>query len=192
MDIIKTVIAALLVSISSCGNKSNGGDYIKDTISFSYAPGWSITEQEDYGKKGYYLSVEKDGFNESGLMTVSWINGVLEPVEYLETLKMEYEKQKVLKGLEFAPTRKSTFNGIESISCDFKFTTLGVDHKGTIYLFVKCEKTYSIIRQEALSDISKNRKGFDLLVATFKVKCQTETASMMHPDTSLKPEGSGS
>ncbi|MBN1759587.1 MAG: hypothetical protein JW863_14770 [Chitinispirillaceae bacterium] len=170
METIKTIIAAILVSISSCGSKSNGGDFVKDNVSFSYASGWSITEQEDYGESGYYLSVEKKGFDESGLMTVTWINAIRDSMDYLEIIQQEYRKQKLLKNLEFAPIRKSTFNGMPSLSCDFKFKTIGVGHNGTIYVFLKGGKTYSIIRQEALEDVSKNKEGFELLESSFKVE----------------------
>jgi hypothetical protein len=47
---------------------------------------------------------------------------------------------------------------------------LGAKHSGVIFVFERGGNTYSIIKQEAIEDISKNEKGFDLIESTFKVK----------------------
>ena len=143
---------------------------MRDGVSFTYPPGWSITEQADIDGTGYYLSVEKAGFNESGLLTLTWVNGILDSREYLELLQEKYKNQKSLKDLKFQSVRDNNFNGIQSISCDYKFTTLGLEYRGTIYVFVSGENTYSIAKLEAVIDSSKNKKGFDLIESTFKVK----------------------
>jgi hypothetical protein len=165
----------ILISISliiafSCGSQKPGGSFLRDGVSFTYPSGWSITEQEDLDGAGYYLSIEKAGFDASGLLTLTWINGILDSHEYLEIIQEEYENQRLLNDLEFQSARDNNFNGIQSISCDFKFKTLGLEHRGTIYVFVSGENTYSIIKQEAIEDISKNKEGFDLIESTFKVK----------------------
>jgi len=164
------IIVFLIVVASSCGNQEPGGNFLRNGVSFTYPSGWSITEQEDLDGVGYYLSVEKAGVDESGLLTLTWINGVLDSREYLEMIQEEYENQKLVKKLEFQSARDNSFNGIQSISCDFKFNTLGMRHSGVIYVFVRGENTYSILKQEAIEDIPKNKKGFDLIEDTFKVK----------------------
>ena len=164
------IIVFLIVVASSCGTQEPGGNFLRNGVSFTYPSGWSITEQEDLDGEGYYLSVEKAGFDASGLLTLTWINGVLDSREYLKMIQEEYENQKLLNDFEFQSARDNSFNRIQSISCDFKFNTLGVRHSGVIYVFVRGENTYSIIKQEAIEDISKNKKGFDLIEDTFKVE----------------------
>jgi hypothetical protein len=164
------IIVFFVVVVSSCGPQGPGGNFLRDGISFTYPSGWSITEQEDLDGAGYYLSVEKTGFDASGLLTLTWINGVLDSRDYLEIIQEEYKNQKLLNNLEFQSARDDSFNGIQSISCDFKFNTLGVEHSGVIYVFVRGENTYSIIKQEAIEDISKNKQGFELIESTFKVE----------------------
>lgn len=164
------IIVFLIVAASGCGTQAPGGVFLRDGVSFTYPSGWSITEQEDLDGAGYFLSVEKAGFDASGLVAVTWINGILDPQDYLEIIQEEYKNQKILNGLEFQLARHDSFNGIQSISCDFKFNTLGVKHSGVIYVFVRGKNTYSIIKQEAIEDISKNRNGFELIEGTFKVE----------------------
>ena len=164
------IIVFLIVVASGCGTQTPGGNFLRDGVSFAYPSGWSITEQEDLDGAGYYLSVEKSGFDASGLVTLTWINGILDLLEYLEIIQEEYKNQKLLNGLEFQSVRDNSFNGIQSISCDFKFNTLGVKHSGVIYVFVKGENTYSIIKQGAIEDITKNKIGFELIEGTFKVE----------------------
>lgn len=171
MKFWKSIVIVFLVIVTfGCGNQEPGGDFLKDGVSFTYPSGWSITEQEDLDGEGYYLSVEKAGFNASALLTITWINGVLDSREYLDLIREGYENEKLFNGLEFQSAKDNSFNGIQSISCDFKFNTSGVKHSAVINVFVIGENTYSIIKQEAIEDISKNKKGFDLIEATFKVE----------------------
>jgi len=160
----------LIVVASGCGSKAPGGNFLRDGVPFTYPSGWSITEQEDLDGAGYYLSVEKAGFDASGLITLTWINGVLDSRDYLEIIQEEYKNQKLFNGLEFQSARDDSFNGIQSISCDFKFNIFGVKHRGVIYVFVRGENTYSIIKQEAIEDISNNKNGFELIEGSFKVE----------------------
>ena len=169
MKLLKSIVYVLIIIAFGCGTATPGGSFTRDGVSFSYPAGWSITEQEELEGGGYYLSVEKEGFNSSGLVTLTWFNEELNPQEYLGIIQEEYESQTVLKNLEFQPARDNNINGIESISCDFKCSTLGVKHSGVIYVFVKGENTYAIIKLTAVEDISENKNGFDLFESTFAV-----------------------
>ncbi len=170
MNLLKSILGVFLILACSCESKSTGGSFSRDGVSFTYPSGWSITEQEDLDGAGYYLSVEKAGFDASGLLTVTWINGILDSHEYLEILQKEYENQKMLNNIEFQLVRNDNFNGIKSISCDFKFNSLGVKYRGVIAIFLNGKNTYSVIKQEAMEDVSKNKKEFEWIESTFKVE----------------------
>lgn len=163
-------ISVSLIIAFSCGSEKPSGSFLRDGVSFTYLSSWSITEQEDLDGAGYYLSIEKTGLEASGLLTLTWINKIIDSHEYLGMIQEEYKNQRLVNDLEFQSVRDNNFNGIQSISCDFKFNTLGLDHRGVIYVFVNKENTYSIIKQEAVEDISKNKEGFDLIESTFKLK----------------------
>lgn len=160
----------LIVFVCSCSSNKPGGTFLKDGVSFTYPSGWSITEEEEIDGGGYYLSVEKAGFEASGIVTITWINNIIDSHDYLQLLQEEYENQKMLKELEFQPAREAKFNGIQCIASELNFKTLGVAHRGIMYVFTSGEKSYSIIRQEAIEDISKNKDGFDLIESTFKIQ----------------------
>ena len=46
----------------------------KDGVSLTCPQGWKITDQENFDDEGYYLSIEKDGFDSSGLFSITWVN----------------------------------------------------------------------------------------------------------------------
>ncbi|GGD27585.1 hypothetical protein [Flavobacterium orientale] len=170
MKFWKSIVSVFFIAVISCGSEKPGGNFSRDGVSFTYPSGWSITEEGDLDGTGYYLSVEKEGFDASGLLTLTWVTQIPDSKEYLEIIQEEYKQQKILKDLKFQSVRDNNFNGIPSLSSDFKFNTFGLEHKGTIYVFVKGKNTYSIIKQEAIEDISKNQEGFDLIEGTFKVE----------------------
>lgn len=170
MNLLKSISVFLVLFSISCAGQSSDIDFSKDGVSFKYPSDWSITDQEDLDGAGYYLSVEKEGFNSSGLLTITWVNVILNSSEYLKIIQDELETQIALSDLKFELAQDVTYNGMQSISCNFTFNTLGVKHRGIIYVFLNGQKTYSIIKQEALEDISKNKEGFDLIESTFKVK----------------------
>lgn len=160
----------ILLLLISCTSNRNIVDFSKDGVSFSYLSSWSITEQEELDDSGYYLSVEKNGIDESGLITITWFQGYIDSKDYIEILQNEYENQILLNDLEFDSSVLSTFNGIESISCDFHFSVLGINHKGKVYVFSRGNRTFSIVRQEAIEDISKNKEGFELIESSLKIQ----------------------
>jgi hypothetical protein len=82
-------IIILLFSIG-CVNQNKNKDFSKDAISLRLPLNWNITEQDDLDGDGYYLAIEKKGIDTSGLLTITWINGVLDSHEYLEIIKEEY------------------------------------------------------------------------------------------------------
>jgi len=170
MKYLKSIICVFLIIGFSCETQKSGGGFSQDGLSFKYPSGWNITEQENLDGAGYFLSIEKTGFDASGLLTITWINEILDSSEYIELIQEEYENQRLLSDMEFESARNNNFNGIQSISCDFRFKAMGIKHRGIVHVFLKNEKTYSIVKQEALEDISINKQGFDLIESTFKIE----------------------
>lgn len=169
MNLLDSLFSILLILICNFGNQKEYDSFSKDGLSFTYSADWSITEQEDLDGDGYYLSVEKTGFNSSGMLAMTWIYGVLNPHEYIEMMKDEYRENKVMKDLKYSVVRNCTFGGIKTISCDYSCSILSVKHHGAFYVFVKGGNTYFMVKNEALEDIAKNQKGFDLIESTFKI-----------------------
>ena len=169
MKVFKGVFIALTILIVSCESKSTGGDFTRDDVSFTYPEGWSITDSDSLDGAGFYLSLEKSGYDASGLLTITWINGMLDADDYLNIIKDEFKSQEVLDGLDFEMAGEGAFNNKKSLSCEFNFETLGLKHRGIVHVFLEGNKTYSIIRQEALEDSVENKQGFDAIETSFKL-----------------------
>ena len=170
MKFYKSLIVVFLIILCSCGTDKTGGDFSKDGVSFTYPSGWNIEEQNDIDGAGYYLSVNKSGFNTSGVLTLTWIERKLDEDTYLEIIQEGFNEEEVLSDLEFQSAKEDDFNGIPALSCNYTFNTLGIEHQGIVYVFLKGERTYSVIEQEAVYDVSKNKEGFDTIESTFKLE----------------------
>jgi hypothetical protein len=155
----------------SCSEKP-ATPFIKDGVGFTCPAGWEITDEEKIEETGYYLSAEKSGLSESGLLSITWMNDTLQLEEWMEICKDELKNNVVYKNsnLVFTPTTKSQFGVYPSITAHFSFKLLGLAHDGQIQVFYAPHKTFAIIRQEALEDKDKNKAGFEVLDKTFKVE----------------------
>lgn len=167
MGLFKGIICILLIITFSC--ESNGGQFSKGGVSFSYAPGWSITDQEEINDGGYYLSIEKDGFEESGLITVTYLEDSLELYSYMQLLQINYQDEMHFEDHKFNTIREGEFNGIDCISSKFTFNALGLEYKGVLYVLVSENKTFSLLFQEAIEDTSINKEGFKTVKSTFRI-----------------------
>lgn len=167
----KYIFTLLLLTIYNLAfGEGGGGIFSRNGVSFSYASNWSVTEQESIEGGGYYLAVEKDGFTSSGLVTVTWINEEISAYEYIEIIQAEYRGMKVFDNIVFKPNVQDSYNGISCVSCKFTVSVLGVKHRGVVYSFYRQGKSFLIVHQEAIEDITVNRAGFDLISSTFRVQ----------------------
>lgn len=133
--------------------------------------GWSVVDKEDFGS-GYYLCIEKDGFDSSAVISFSWVNESLNVKDYIENYKEELKDNIVYKNsnLTFEPIVKSEYNKIESYSSRFKFSLLSLDHEGILFSFIKNGRTYIIFKQEAIEDKAKNSIGFKEIEESFIIQ----------------------
>jgi hypothetical protein len=169
---MRTIIYFFLLSLFLSCSEKPATPFIKDGVSFMCPAGWEITDEEKIDESGYYLSAEKAGLSESGLLSVTWMNDTLQLEEWIGICKDELKNNVVYKNsnLVFAPTTKSQFGVYPSITAHFSFKLLGLAHDGQIQVFYAPHKTFAIIRQEALEDKDKNKAGFEVLEKTFKVE----------------------
>jgi hypothetical protein len=159
------ILAAFLVSC----NSSPESKFEKFGVSFTCPEGWKITDQENLNNKGYYLSIEKDGFGSSGLMTISWANDSIDLNQDLEIYQNSLKNNIIYKNsvLDFDQPFDTVFNADSSIASKFKVTLLSVKHEGIMYCFYKNGKTITIIKQEAVEDKKENKNGFDIIEKSF-------------------------
>ena len=165
------LIASLFLFITSC-SESKPAKFERDGVSITSPTGWGITDEENIDDLGYYLSVEKDGFDSSGIITITWVNGEMDLNEWVYIYKEELENNIIYKNsnLNFKSVSEDSFNDINSTSLKFTASILGLDHEGNIHFFYKGDKTFAILIQQAIEDNTENKSGFDLIEKSFSVE----------------------
>ena len=141
-----------------------------EIFSFDFPEDWSITDSQEIEKGIYYVAVEKNGFDSSGLMTIISFE---ELIDLDGSIIMNIEKLQnnpMVKNLNFESIKDNKFNGITARSTRFNFKTMGIKHEGLIYAFSSTNNSIVILPQEAEEDKKVNSQGFDMIERTFEIK----------------------
>ncbi len=135
-----------------------------DYVSFTCPKNWKITEKEFYDGGGFY-SVEDNGFDSSGLMTLSWADGEYDLNEQIIIYSEDLKANFVLKNsnLSFERIVDSKFNNAKSRESSYTMELLGLKHEGRIVAFHLKNKTVVIIIQSALEDKTMNDIKFEVI-----------------------------
>ena len=165
------LIAFIFLFLTSC-SESKPAKFERDGVSMTSPTGWEITDQENIDDQGYYLSIEKVGFDSSGIVTMTWINGEIDLGEWAYLFQEELVNNIVYRNsnIHFEDAVDNTYNDIDTSSIRFTASILGLDHEGDIHFFYKGDKTFAILIQEAMEDNMTNKPSFDLLEKSFRVK----------------------
>jgi len=155
----------------SC-NESPETNFEKNGVSLICPEGWAITDQEDFDGEGYYLAIEKDGVNSSGIATISWVNN-FDIINFNFEEHLNYFKETLLEeasflNITFSDYYENTFSNLSSMSSNYTFSLLGLDHEGTLNVFYSGNKIFYINFQEAIEDKLKNKNGFGIINRNFK------------------------
>lgn len=161
----------IVLFISSC-QESPEAKFEKDGVSFISPEGWEVTEEENLDNEGYYLAIERDGFNSSGLITITWANYEIDLDEWLNVYVDDLKSNIIYKNsnISFSNVIESEFSEISTKTISFKVSIVGVKHEGVISAFYANNRTFSILKQEAIEDKLDNKKGFDLIEKSFKIE----------------------
>jgi len=137
--------------------------------SFDFPEDWSITDNEVMDEGVSYLSIEKKGFDSSGLMSIVSFDKLMDLDELINLNVQEFQDNPLISSLNFESIVENKFNDIDSRSSNFKFSAIGIEHKGTIYGFNSKSSSYVILRQEAREDKKANAQGFKTIENSFSV-----------------------
>ncbi|MEM5567125.1 hypothetical protein WNY78_18555 [Psychroserpens sp. AS72] len=168
-----------LITISCKKNKNYKVDFNNDEapenrfeskiFSFNYSEEWNITDSEELEECIYYVSVEKNGFDSSGLMTIISFEELIDLDEYIMLNIEQLQDNPVINNLNYDTIKDSEFNSIKSRSSNFDFKTMGIKHDGIIYAISNEKNSVVILRQEALEDRKENLEGFDTIKNSFVI-----------------------
>ena len=146
--------------------------YLRDGVSFSLSAGWKITANDSIGDKAYYFSAERTGAHSTGLITVTWVNKIEDPVKMIGIHQRSMKSANIYRnpGIEFTLVEDENFANRKVKSC--RYVTLVKDQKleGIIYCFISAQKTVTIFLQTGISDKKLNQKTFDLFKQTFNCR----------------------
>lgn len=160
-----------LLYLTSC-QKNPESKFEQDGISMTIPLGWEISEEENIGDQGYYLSIQKQGFNSSAMIAMNWVKGEISYDSWVEIYQEILESNIIYRNanLELGELKDTSFNNIESKYVKVDFSLLGLKHQAIIYFIRQNGKSITIMKQEALEDMDENRKGFKKIESSFKVK----------------------
>ena len=135
----------------------------KQGISFTYPSGWNIVDEEARDDMSYYISCEKSGIDESGIVVLIWYQDSIDLEDFL-TVYLEgiYDEVVAESGSDMQKDAIQTipFGNFVAQSLQFRYELYGLDYEGAIYAFYGCEKTFLIVKQEAIIDRKTNHEGF--------------------------------
>ena len=167
----KILLLAFVLIINSSCQESKETSFDKYGVSFICPKGWRIVEEEpledDYG---YYLAIEKEGFDSSGLVVVMWLEDIIVHEEVIDMQIDELKAQMTHKNLKPGYITSGDFNDFKSQVLEFSFSLLGIPHDGKIYCFQNDQRTYLIFMQEALEDNGVNKEGFEVIEKSFQIR----------------------
>ncbi len=147
-----------------------GNRFENNVYNFNYADDWSITDREEIEAGIYYVALEKNGMDASGLMTIISYEEVIDLDASIMMNIEELQNNSVVNNLNYDPLQDSTFNSIKSRSSNFTFKTMEIEHDGIIYAFSSTTNSVVIFKQEALEDKKENIEGFDTIENSFEIK----------------------
>ena len=164
-----TLLSIICLVIFTACQTTPATQYEYAGISFTSPAGWKITRDDHEGIE-HYVYVEKSGFNDSGLITITWIDGEYNWERYMEITRETFEEKEIMKNLVFYNASDTVFNGYNALTSNYIFNVMNMPHRGKVLILGDEEKIISIVMQEANEDIRKNKEGFVTFVESFSFK----------------------
>lgn len=164
------LFAFLLLACKS-ENKENVLEYSADGVSIKYSSDW-ILESEDYEGEGHYLSLEKKGFESSGLYQLYWLNDHNNIENLLEDQKRDLVDIPTFSGIRFSDNFKTNYGKFEGIASNYKIPLLEIE--GTIISFSHDDKGFVVMKQQDYDTDHVNKKGFEIIENSLQINNKYE------------------
>ena len=141
-------------------------------IVFQHPGDWSVGEVEKEDSTAVSVTCEKDGLDDSGLITISYFRDSLDLSQVQEVYQQQLGSVSTHKlgGVKFTPPQPGRLGPRETLQSTFTMSLLGVAHTGFLDAFSYKGHTVMVLRQQADEDSTKNRPGFALITQTLDFK----------------------
>lgn len=160
-----SLVTLLLLSFS----KPEEATYLHDGVNMTIPAKWKISKEAPQPDGGHFVSFQRKGLSNSGLVKLKWSPGELDLKKRAEAhrkqLQSAFEKRNA--NPEMGDLSPVAFGYHQGLSFPYQMALLGVKHEGEVVVFQACGKTFSYITQEAVEDHDKNQKGFEAFAASF-------------------------
>lgn len=154
--------------VSGC-KKSPETPFYENGVSFNCPPGWKIDETEDMDEM-YYICVEKEGYNDSGLLLMTVFDDANDVQKYVEVYMVNMEEQGIFDKLTFQNSAPASYGSYSGQVVKYMASVLSVPHQGEIFSFEANGRYACVVRQEANEDHKKNKEGFKVLEETLVIE----------------------
>lgn len=155
-----------------CKEEAKETHFSHDKVSFTVPKNWKISEQSPVENEAgsYYVSIEKEGLDESAMQEVTWFLGEQDLQYWMEMVKEELKKNTLLKAanISFSNISEGRFGKYNALIMNYNFSLLDIPHKGKIIAFSEGGKSFCFIQQWAVED--EKGEEFTKIEQTFDVK----------------------
>ncbi len=165
------LFAVCALTMAGCGAAPDK-TYDRNGIAFSYPADWRVTEEEDYGDGGYYLCVEKNGFDSSGLVMITCLDREYSsPEVYTDALLENLREKPQFEDIVVTPAVAGTYGNYPAQVVTYTMSVMGImPHTGSVWLFETEDVFVAVVEQQADKDNVENAKGFGTIEGTLTIK----------------------
>lgn len=163
------VLAAAL--LSGCG-ESKPSHFDKRGVSFTLPEKWEITDEYETEYDGYAVVIERQGLDESGMLTLLWASTKdnRDDTEWLiEEYHIEMFDRLMDNDFEFTDVPETKYGSYDASACKYVGNIITLPHSGTIYTIETDDTMLCVTVQEADEDHEKNAPGFKAIEESFKI-----------------------
>jgi len=121
--------------------------FLYQCISFEYPDNWKVEKEELQQDFAYQISCEKEGTNSSEIITISWLNLEMDPLELIQNTIEGMKEEPSHKNSNFKPINATVFKGNDAFRADYDLELFGEKFYGRFISFNSCDKTVLIIKQ---------------------------------------------
>ena len=169
----KNYLLLLLILIyalsTGCKNKAVQKTFNQYGISFNYPSDWKIDDVTDLDESYYYISVEKTGFNSSGIITIIVIEEEIDLVELITDFQ-ENLSSVIYNQLKVEDITETQYGQYAAVYSKYTANMIALPHEGRMYAFSANGKTVYIDEEESVKDKEKNAAGFETIRKTLKIE----------------------
>jgi hypothetical protein len=181
-DLAKTsLLFAVILLFANCRNSSNDSSVqsqktFENTVyTIDIPEGWRLADRERLEEGVDFISIEKRGFDSSGMLTLLSSDFELD-LDYGIGMNIEEIKDQILfQNVRSYGIQNDSFGSYAARSARYTLSVLGLQHAGMVYGIQENGHSVFILKQEATEDFQVNESGFEELIKSFTFKSTGET-----------------